>query len=98
MARNYADRIQEAYPAGPYNLLGWSFGGVIAHEVAIELRARGCSIGGLSILDAQPSIDSSVISQNHALSEEHVLNELLRFYRIGISEGDEPLDYEQLER
>jgi hypothetical protein len=29
MAKNYADRIQEIYPTGPYNLLGWSFGGVV---------------------------------------------------------------------
>ncbi|ETW25699.1 hypothetical protein MGAST_01195, partial [Mycobacterium gastri 'Wayne'] len=35
MAKNYADRIQGVYPTGPYNLLGWSFGGVVAHELAI---------------------------------------------------------------
>ena len=60
MAKNYADRIQRIYPAGPYNLLGWSFGGVVAHELAIELQRRGCVIARLIVLDAQPSIDSSV--------------------------------------
>ena len=78
MAKNYADRIQEAYPSGPYHLLGWSFGGVIAHELAIELQSRGCTVARLVVLDAQPSIDSSIASANHALDERQALKELLR--------------------
>jgi thioesterase domain-containing protein len=97
MAKNYADRIQGVYPTGPYNLLGWSFGGVVAHELAIELQRRGCVIARLILLDAQPSIDSSVTLPNHALVEKHVLEEVLRFYRIGIPEHDEPLTYERIE-
>ena len=58
MAKNYADRIQGVYPTGPYNLLGWSFGGVVAHELAIELQRRGCVIACLILLDARPTIDS----------------------------------------
>ena len=69
MAKNYADRIQGVYPTGPYNLLGWSFGGVVAHELAIELQRRGCVIARLILLDAQPSIDSNVTLPNHALVE-----------------------------
>src|SRR4029077_9807972 len=38
MAASYADRLQDVYPAGPYKLLGWSCGGVVAHELAIELQ------------------------------------------------------------
>ena len=66
MAKNYADRIQGVYPTGPYNLLGWSFGGAVAHELAIELQRRGYVIARLVLLDAQPSIDSSVTEPNHA--------------------------------
>ena len=94
MAKNYADRIQEVYPTGPYNLLGWSFGGVVAHELAIELQRRGCVIARLILLDALPSIDSSVTP---ALVEENLLEEVLRFYRIDIPEQEEPLTYEQIE-
>ena len=39
MAANYADRIQALYPDGPYRESRSSFGGVVAHELAIELRA-----------------------------------------------------------
>ena len=63
MAKNYADRIQGVDPTGPYNLLGWSFGGVVAHELAIELQRRGCVIACLILLDAQPTIDSNVTYQ-----------------------------------
>jgi thioesterase domain-containing protein len=97
MAKNYADRIQGVYPTGPYNLLGWSFGGVVAHELAIELQRRGCVIARLILLDAQPSIDSSVTLPNHALVEKHILEGVLRIYRIGIPEQDESLTYEQIE-
>ena len=93
MANNYADRIQGAYPTGPYNLLGLSFGGVVAHELAIELQRRGCVIARLILLDAQPSIDNLP----NALVENVMLEEVLRFYRIGIPEQDGPLTYEQVE-
>jgi len=98
MAKNYADRIQRVYPTGPYNLLGWSFGGVVAHELAIELQQRGCEIADLILLDAQPIMDDSVTAlPSHALGEKHILEEVLRFYRIGIPEQDGSLTYEQIE-
>jgi amino acid adenylation domain-containing protein len=52
MAASYADRLQAVYPSGPYKLLGWSFGGVVAHELAIELQRRGCVVECLVLLDA----------------------------------------------
>jgi thioesterase domain-containing protein/acyl carrier protein len=97
MAKNYADNIQEVYPTGPYNLLGWSYGGVVAHELAIELQQRGCVIARLILLDAQPSIDGSVSLPDHALSEKDILEEVLRFHGIGTPEQDESLTYEQIE-
>jgi amino acid adenylation domain-containing protein len=97
MAKNYADRIHDVYPAGPYNLLGWSFGGVVAHELAIELQRRGCEVARLTLLDAQPSIDSTVAVPNHALTGQQALEEVLRFYRMEIPEQDGPLSYEQIE-
>ncbi len=78
MAREHADRIEEAYPSGPYNLLGWSFGGVVAHEIAVELQRRGRVISRLILLDAQPNMDDRVV---HALSElptDEQIAELLR--------------------
>jgi thioesterase domain-containing protein len=97
MAKTYADRSQAIYPTGPNNLLGWSFGGVVAHEFAIELKRRGCVIARLILLDAQPSFDGSVNLPDHALDEKDMLDEALRFCGIDIPEQDEPLTYEQVE-
>uniref|UniRef100_UPI002457A9D7 thioesterase domain-containing protein n=1 Tax=Nocardia farcinica TaxID=37329 RepID=UPI002457A9D7 len=33
--------IRSIPPHGPYHLLGWSLGGHIAHEMAVQLRAEG---------------------------------------------------------
>ena len=93
MANNYADRIQDVYPTGPYNLLGLSFGGVVAHELAIELQRRGCVITRLILLDAQPRIDSLP----NVSVENTMLEEVLRFCRIDIPEQDGALSFEQVE-
>ena len=55
----YIDTIKEQQSAGPYHLLGWSFGGRLAHAVAAELQARGDHVESLTILDAYPSTKST---------------------------------------
>jgi thioesterase domain-containing protein/acyl carrier protein len=95
MAKNYADRIQKIYPTGPYNILGWSFGAVVAHELAIELQRRGCVIARLILLD--PNFDAIATLPEQVFGEEDMLEEVLRFCRIDIPEQDEPLTDEQVE-
>jgi thioesterase domain-containing protein/acyl carrier protein len=96
MAESYADRIQEAHPAGPYHLIGWSFGGVVAHEVAIELQRRGCVVARLILLDAQPAIDERMTSGNHEFDEQQVLEQVLRTYNVGVPAPGEPLSYDRM--
>ncbi|WP_405702337.1 non-ribosomal peptide synthase/polyketide synthase [Streptomyces sp. NBC_01383] len=57
MAADYADHVQKIQPEGPYLLLGWSAGGLIAHALACELQARGERTALLAILDAYPVKD-----------------------------------------
>ncbi len=40
-ATRYLAEIRRIAPHGPYQLLGWSAGGFVAHEVAVRLRASG---------------------------------------------------------
>ncbi len=54
MAADYTDQIRKVQPHGPYHLLGWSAGGLIAHAVATELHQRGEQTALLAILDAYP--------------------------------------------
>ncbi|MGR7000098.1 thioesterase domain-containing protein [Yinghuangia aomiensis] len=54
MAADYVDQIIRVQPQGPYQLLGWSAGGLIAHAMAVELHRRGRDTALLAILDAYP--------------------------------------------
>ncbi|MGW6918974.1 alpha/beta fold hydrolase, partial [Kitasatospora sp. NPDC054939] len=54
MAADYADRIQEVQPHGPYHLAGWSFGGLCAHALGAEFQRRGESVALLAVLDVVP--------------------------------------------
>ncbi|MFZ5893335.1 MAG: amino acid adenylation domain-containing protein [Myxococcota bacterium] len=56
MASEYAREILELQDSEAIHLLGWSFGGVLALEVARVLVARGCRIGSLSLLDPRDLI------------------------------------------
>ncbi|KAA1251173.1 amino acid adenylation domain-containing protein [Mycobacterium simiae] len=78
MAKNYADRIQAFRPSGPYHLLGWSFGGLVAHEVAVELQRRGGSVPRLILLDSAPRLNGSALEHDDELVEREVLEEISR--------------------
>jgi thioesterase domain-containing protein len=47
-------------PEGPYNLLGWSFGGRVAYEIAQQLQASGESVSLLGILDEYPDSNAPI--------------------------------------
>jgi thioesterase domain-containing protein len=52
MAADYRGQIRLAQPRGPYHLLGWSFGGVVAQEIATQLRREGEEVALLALLDS----------------------------------------------
>ncbi|MFJ4792922.1 non-ribosomal peptide synthetase [Kitasatospora purpeofusca] len=55
IAADYVREIRAVRPQGPYHLLGWSFGAVVAQEMAVQLRAAGQEVGLLALLDGLPS-------------------------------------------
>jgi thioesterase domain-containing protein len=52
MAASYVAAVKAAQPEGPYRLGGWSIGGVIAYEMAQQLRASGDEVALLALLDS----------------------------------------------
>lgn len=52
MAAHYADRIAARAPSGAIRLLGTSFGGILAFEVAVQLQARGRDVALLAMVDS----------------------------------------------
>uniref|UniRef100_UPI00048AC1F6 thioesterase domain-containing protein n=1 Tax=Mycobacterium sp. URHD0025 TaxID=1298864 RepID=UPI00048AC1F6 len=99
MAASYADRLQELYPSGPYRILGWSFGGVVAHALAVELQRRGCEVQRLVLLDGLLNPNkywkriTRVIASNRAIAEGWVLEYILRTNSLGVPLHWKPLKY-----
>ncbi|MGC0365273.1 amino acid adenylation domain-containing protein [Rhodococcus sp. 27YEA15] len=50
----YFAEIVAVQPEGPYRLVGWSFGGLLAHGIATRLQADGRTVESLTMLDSMP--------------------------------------------
>jgi thioesterase domain-containing protein/acyl carrier protein len=55
MAAHYIKEMRELQPTGPYFIGGRSLGGMVAFEMAQQLRQRGEELGLLALLDTYPS-------------------------------------------
>ncbi|MBV9689955.1 MAG: amino acid adenylation domain-containing protein [Ktedonobacteraceae bacterium] len=51
IAARYLDMMRTFQPQGPYYLGGWSFGGLIAFEMARRLRQKGQKVALLAMID-----------------------------------------------
>ncbi|MBE1467375.1 non-ribosomal peptide synthetase [Kibdelosporangium phytohabitans] len=87
IAADYVAQIRSVQPHGPYSVLGWSFGGNLAHEVAAQLEAAGEDLDLLVLLDAYPEVPSDGLD---AASESDVFTALLA--NQGVTADDGPLD------
>jgi thioesterase domain-containing protein/acyl carrier protein len=52
IAAAFLEEVREVQPNGPYNLLGACMGGVVAFEMAQQLRAVGQEVGHLVLLES----------------------------------------------
>jgi len=57
MATEYLQAIRTVQPAGPYQLAGWSLGGLVAFEMAQQLTRAGETVALLAVFDTwQPAV------------------------------------------
>ncbi|MFC3986763.1 non-ribosomal peptide synthetase [Streptosporangium jomthongense] len=47
-------QMREIHPAGPCVIVGWSFGGVVGQQIAVELEGRGEEVALLVLFDSFP--------------------------------------------
>jgi thioesterase domain-containing protein len=90
MAADYLDIIRTVQPKGPYNLLGWSFGGLVAHAIATRLQAMGETVALLALLDSYPLPvrSSSVVLDDAELSSSQVaINPIMKLLDVLRREG-----------
>lgn len=62
VAERYLEALRTVQPAGPYFLAGWSFGGLVAYELARRLRLRGEEIALLAIIDCEARVPGATLS------------------------------------
>ncbi|KAF9394391.1 hypothetical protein CPC16_011446, partial [Podila verticillata] len=70
MASDYIEHIRRIQPNGPYHLLGWSFGGYVAHSMATQLEQQGESVALLALLDSDP--DPGSLSDKRELDRDAI--------------------------
>lgn len=87
LATLYIGAIRRVQLAGPYRLAGWSMGGVIAYEMARQLRQAGERVASLALIDSytpdavrglEPVGDALLQANARAMSR----------YTLGRYEGD----------
>ncbi|MBJ7005463.1 amino acid adenylation domain-containing protein [Streptomyces griseofuscus] len=77
LAAEYLARIRQIQPQGPYRLLGWSFGGVLVHEMAVQLREAGERIELLALMDSVPPREHDRRAPDDPVTEKDVVLGLL---------------------
>ncbi|MFJ6198025.1 amino acid adenylation domain-containing protein [Micromonospora sp. NPDC092111] len=67
LAADYLRELRARQPHGPYALLGWSMGGNIAQEMAIQLTAAGEHVDTLLLLEPAVPDDAGMFAVTEAL-------------------------------
>ncbi|MFI8896331.1 amino acid adenylation domain-containing protein [Streptomyces paradoxus] len=94
MAADYVAQIRSVQPSGPYHLLGWSFGALVAHEIATRLTEAGERVALLANLDQTPYDESWKDDDYVPPTERDILETLLDFVGHDLDElRGEPLDH-----
>ncbi|MGW3210311.1 amino acid adenylation domain-containing protein [Streptomyces sp. NPDC001135] len=94
MAADYVARIRTVQPTGPYHLVGWSFGALVAHEIATLLTEAGERVALLANLDQTPYDESWKDDDYVPPTERDILETLLDFVGYDLAElRREPLDH-----
>lgn len=77
MAQFYVKTLQEFQPQGPYQIGGWSFGGVVAFEMAQQLLKQGQEVSLLAMLDAWVPI---LLDPNKKIDTWYLTGVLSRYF------------------
>ena len=84
LARDYVRAMRMVQPEGPYLLLGWSFGGLVAHEMACQLQAADAEVELLALMDSYPILPDILASDSDE-QEPHLLRKYAEELNIALS-------------
>jgi thioesterase domain-containing protein len=92
MAQEYAQAIRTVQPESPYQLCGWSFGGIVAFEIAQQLVASGSEVDLLAIIDSDPQSFTAIPDDStHATSLTRFVEAIYDMLLIDVNVDPEAL-------
>jgi thioesterase domain-containing protein len=56
IAAEHVRAVRAVQPSGPYYLAGWSFGGFVAYEMAVQLEAEGQQVAFVGLIDTMSPV------------------------------------------
>ena len=59
LASEYLKIILKHQPSGPYNFVGYCYGGILGYEIARQLQQRGHRVDFIGVIDTGPNTQSS---------------------------------------
>jgi thioesterase domain-containing protein/acyl carrier protein len=68
LARAHLERVRVVQPQGPYRIAGYSFGGLVAFEMAQQLRAAGQEVELLFLLDPMQPYRTEAAPRGYAMA------------------------------
>ncbi|WP_338925281.1 amino acid adenylation domain-containing protein [Mycetohabitans endofungorum] len=72
MVSDYLEQMHRVQPQGPYCLLGWSLGGIVAHSMAVRLEHQGEKVALLTLLDSTPFAGKAFEEQEDQIDQAMV--------------------------
>jgi nonribosomal peptide synthetase DhbF len=93
VAADYLAAMRKLQPYGPYSILGWSFGGSVAFEIAAQIERAGESMALLALLDSY-LVDPIRIPE--LISRQDTLKTILKYFGYDETKLDghmDPLDH-----
>ncbi|WP_238421474.1 non-ribosomal peptide synthetase [Gordonia sp. 'Campus'] len=76
IAALHVEAIRHTQPTGPYRLVGWSVGGLLAHEIARQLVDSGARVAQLVLLDARTPAELASVGDDELRVGDHPLRAL----------------------
>uniref|UniRef100_A0A914XN27 oleoyl-[acyl-carrier-protein] hydrolase n=1 Tax=Plectus sambesii TaxID=2011161 RepID=A0A914XN27_9BILA len=79
LAKFYISYVKQIQPKGPYNFLGWSFGGLLSLEISRQLVGAGEKIDNLIFIDSYFNVKKACSDINQA-DEVDIIDRINYFY------------------
>ncbi|WP_338861828.1 non-ribosomal peptide synthase/polyketide synthase (plasmid) [Mycetohabitans rhizoxinica] len=80
MVSDYLEHMRRVQPKGPYCLLGWSFGGNVAHSMAVRLEHQGEKVALLALLDSTPLVGSNAFAEKENQLDQAMVRDVFAYH------------------